>query len=285
MHLIVCSNKDEASQNIKSHLVEILKPEEKGLSECTFYDAGNIGIAEVGERLIYTDGLDTKLKKEIEFEEILFASRHSSKDERKIFSAHVSGNVNTADFGGVPYSLAAPAPVRIKNYVLALSQKLERKPEFYFTMEVTHHGPSDINTPCAFYEIGSTEDEWNDEEAGRIVAESMVESINDGRNSWDVAVGVGGTHYAPRQTEIMLETTFTFGHNFAKYTFEGLNEEIIEEAVKLTGAGYIVIDENSIKSDIKKLVNGVADNLGVEVLKAKRVKKEFKLHSQNSSSQ
>ncbi len=282
MHLIVCSRKDEASQNIKSHLVEILEPEEKELGECTFYDAGNIGIAEIEERLIYTDGLDAKLRKELEFDEILFASRHSSRDERKIFSAHVSGNVNTADFGGVPYSLATPAPIRMKNYVLALSQKLERKPEFEFTMEVTHHGPSEISTPCAFYEIGSTEDEWNDEEAGRIVAESLIESINDGRNDWHIAVGVGGTHYAPRQTEIMLGTTFTFGHNFAKYTFEGLNEEIIEKAVKLTGAYYIVIDEKSIKSVIKKMVNAVAEEVGVEVLKSKKVKKDYRLQAENS---
>lgn len=282
MHLIVCSKKDEASQNIKSHLLEILEPEEKDLRECTFYDAGNIGIAEIEERLIYTDGLDTKLKKELQFEEILFASRHSSKDERKIFSAHVSGNVNTADFGGVPYSLAMPAPVRMKNYVLALNKKLDRKPEFYFTMEVTHHGPSEISTPSAFYEIGSTENEWNDKEAGRIVAESLVESINDCRNDWQVAVGVGGTHYAPRQTEIMLDTTFTFGHNFAKYTFEGLNEEIIREAVRLTGAHYIVIDEKSIKSVIKNMVNAVAEDLGIEVFKSKKVKKDYRLQAENS---
>lgn len=282
MHLIVCSKKDEASQNIKSHLVDILKPEEKNLKECTFYDAGNIGIAEIEERLIYTDGLDARLKKELDFEEILFASRHSSRDERKIFSAHVSGNVNTADFGGVPYSLAKPASVRMKNYVLALSKKLERKPDFDFTMEVTHHGPSEISTPCAFYEIGSTENEWNDKEAGRIVAESLVESINNSRDDWNVAVGVGGTHYAPRQTEIMLGTTFTFGHNFAKYTFEGLNEEIIEEAVKITGANYIVIDEKSIKSVIKKMVNAVAEDLGVEVFKSKKVKKDYRLQAEDS---
>ncbi len=282
MHLIVCSRNDEASQNIKSHLLEILKPEEKELKGCTFYGAGNIGIAEIEERLIYTDGLDSRLKKEFEFEEILFASRHSSRDERKIFSAHVSGNVNTADFGGVPYSLAMPAPIRMKNYVLAMSKKLERKPDFDFTMEVTHHGPSEISTPSAFYEIGSTENEWNDKEAGRIVAESLVESINNSRDDWHIAVGVGGTHYAPRQTEIMLGTTFTFGHNFAKYTFEGLNEEIIEQAVKITGAHYIVIDEKSIKSAIKKMVNAVAEDKGIEVLKSKKVKKDYKLQSENS---
>ncbi len=277
MHLIVCSTQDIASQNIKSHLIEMLDPDEKKLKECVFYDAGHIGIAEVNERLIYADHLDSRLKKEIDFDEILFASRHSSKDGRKIFTVHVSGNVATADYGGKPYSLAKPSPIRMKNYVLALKKRLERKPEYTFTLEVTHHGPSEITTPSAFYEIGSTEEVWRDEEAGRIVAESLIEAINDQRKDWNIAVGVGGTHYAPRQTEIIFGTTFTFGHNFAKYTFDGLNKEILMKAVEISNAGYIVIDEKSTTSNVKSLVSAVAEEMGIEMLKSKEVKKKYSL--------
>ena len=278
MHLIVCSTEDLASQNIKSNLIDLLDPDERKVGDYTFYEAGEIGVIEVKERLIYADYLDERLKKlGLEFEEILFASRHSSKDKRKMFSVHVSGNVATADYGGRPYSLAKPSPIRIKNYVLALKDKLDRKPEFQFTLEVTHHGPSEISTPSAFYEIGSTEEEWRDEEAGRIVAESMIEAIRDPRSDWQVAVGVGGTHYAPRQTEIILTTTFTFGHNFAKYTFEGLNKEILIKAVELSKAEYIVIDEKSTTSAIKSLIREVVDELGIQMLKSKDVKRKFKL--------
>ena len=90
-------------------------------------------------------------------------------------------------------------------------------------------------------------------------------------------VGVGGTHYVPRQTEIVVETTFTFGHNFAKYTFEGLNEDILAEAVKISGAKYIVVDEKSVSSKVKALVRRVSEDLGAEVLKSKEVKRAFKL--------
>ncbi len=277
MHLIVCSKKDTASQNIKNHLIELLSPDRRKLKYCTFYDAGDTGIAEIEERLIYADNLDSKLQKELNFDEILFASRHSSKDGRKIFTTHVSGNVATADFGGKPYSLAKPSPVRMKNYCLALKKKLPEKPEFSFTMEVTHHGPSEISTPSAFYEIGSTEEEWKDEAAGRIVAESLIESIKDSRSDWNIAVGIGGTHYAPRQTEIILSTTFTFGHNFAKYTFEGLNSKIIKKAIEISNAEFIIIDEKSIKSKIKKLVSDVSNELGIEMLKSRVVKAEYRL--------
>ncbi len=277
MHLVICSKKDLAGQNIKEWLISLINPDERKLGDFTIYESEKIGIAEIEERLIYADYIDLKLKKKLDFDEILFASRHSSKDKRKIFSVHVSGNVKTADFGGKPYSLAKPAPITMKNYVLALKGKLDRKPEFTFTLEVTHHGPSEIVTPSAFYEIGSTEKEWKDEEAARIVAESMIEAVNDERKDWHIAVGVGGTHYAPRQTEIILETTFTFGHNFAKYTFDGLNDEILAKAIELSEAEFFVIDEKSTTSKIKKLINEVAEKLNKEVLKSKYVKKNFKL--------
>jgi len=277
MHLVICSKKDIASQNIKSHLIEILNPEKRKLKEYEFYDAGHTGIVEIEERLIYADNIDAKLRKEIDFDEIIFASRHSSKDGRKILTTHVSGNVERADYGGIPYSLAKPSPIRMKNYVLALKEKMDRLPEFSFTMEVTHHGPSEITTPSAFYEIGSTEKEWKDEEAGRVVAEAIVESIEDNRRDWKIAVGVGGTHYAPRQTEIMLGTSFTFGHNFAKYTFDGLTKDFLKKAVEISDAEFIVIDEKSTTSKIKKLVSEVADELEISMLKSKTVKSDYRL--------
>ncbi|AEA48083.1 D-aminoacyl-tRNA deacylase [Archaeoglobus veneficus] len=278
MKLIVCSKVDLASQNIKDRLLEMLDAERKVLKSGVFYDAGDIGIIEVEERLIYADYLDERLKKELDFNEILFASRHSSKDGRKLLSVHVSGNVATADFGGKPYSLAKPAPQTIKNYVLALKEKLERVSDYTFSLEVTHHGPSEISTPSAFYEIGSTEEAWKDEEVARVVAEAMLEAINAEKRDWPVAVGVGGTHYAPRQTEIILETTLTFGHNFAKYTFDGLNSEILAKAIELSEAEYILIDEKSVTSRIKKLVAEVSDVTGVPVIKSKNAKREFTLH-------
>ncbi|MBO8182098.1 MAG: D-aminoacyl-tRNA deacylase [Archaeoglobus sp.] len=275
MHLVIVSKEDIAGMNIKDWLLTMGDFEEKRLNDFTLYFGGNFHLAEVKKRLIYVDGIDLELKKYVDFDKIIFASRHSSKDERKIFSVHVSGNIGTADYGGKPYSLAKPDPFTMKNYVLALKEKLHRKPEFQFTMEVTHHGPSEISTPSAFYEIGSTEEEWRDEEAAKIVAESIFEAIGDKRNDWHVAVGVGGTHYAPRQTEIILSTTFTFGHNFAKYTFPHLTEDFIRKALEITETNTIIIDEKSTTSSIKKMLQAISESFGTEILKSKQVKREF----------
>jgi len=258
-------------------LLSMLDFEKKVFDDAIIYYGEKFHLAEIRERLIHADHVDLRLKKYVEFDRIIFASRHSSKDARKIFSVHVSGNIGTADYGGKIYSLAKPDPLTIKNYVLALKEKLSRKPEFQFTMEVTHHGPSEISTPSAFYEIGSTEKEWKDEEAAEIVAESIVKAIESNKRDWDVAVGVGGTHYAPRQTEIILSTTFTFGHNFAKYTFDYLTKDFICKALDITETNTIIIDEKSATSKIKSMIQEISMDRGTKILRSKDVKREYSL--------
>ncbi|MEM1578391.1 MAG: D-aminoacyl-tRNA deacylase [Archaeoglobaceae archaeon] len=270
MKLVICSRRDQASVNIMNCLLTFSNFEKKTFEGNAFYIGDHFSIAEVDERLIYSDGIDKRLSRFLEFDEIIFASRHSSKDERKILTAHVSGNPGSSEYGGKPRSLAKPAPITIKNYALALRKKLERRPDFAFTLEATHHGPSEIEKPSAFYEIGSTEKEWKDREAAEIVAEAIFEAIMSKEKDWKIAVGIGGTHYVPRQTEIILETEFTFGHNFAKYTFEEIGEEIIEKAVKLSEAEFIIYDDKSTTAKVKEILRKIK---GVEVLKARDAKK------------
>lgn len=271
MKLIICSRVDPASQNIKNALLSMKDFERQVLGGYEFYLSDDIAIADIDSRLIYADGIDEMLAKIINFDEILFASRHSSKDGRKIITAHCTGNAGRADFGGKPYNLAKPSPMTMKNFSILVAEKLQDT-GYEFTLEATHHGPSEIGTPSAFYEIGSTEEEWRDEEIAWIVAESMLEAI-EGRKDWKVAVGVGGTHYVPRQTEIELGTVYAFAHNFPKYTFEDLNEDFLAYAVNLSDAEVIIIDEKSVNSKTKALVNAVAEKLGIEVLKSKQAKK------------
>lgn len=270
MKLVVCSTQDPASLNIMSHLLTMQSFEKKKIGNYIFYVADDFAIAEVEERLIYADRIDQKLSKLFEFDEILFASRHSSKDGRKIITTHVSGNVGENTYGGLPRSLAKPSPITMKNFVLALKNKLSKLQGFEFTLEATHHGPSEISKPSAFYEIGSTEVEWEDGLAGEVVAEAIFEAIRDQRKDWKIAIGIGGTHYVPRQTEIILDTVFTFGHNFAKYTFEKLNSEMLQKAIELSNAEYLIYDDKSTTSQIKGLFNELG---GVKILKAREAKK------------
>ncbi|MEM2022290.1 MAG: D-aminoacyl-tRNA deacylase [Archaeoglobaceae archaeon] len=277
MKLILCSNQDLASMNILEALLSMESFDEEKFDDIKVYKSDSFSIALLNERLIYSDHIDEKLSKFLSFDDILFASRHSSKDGRKIFTVHVSGNPGNAEFGGKSFSLAKPSPITIKNYVMSIKDKLSRKPDFEFSLEVTHHGPSEIKTPSAFYEIGSNEEAWRDKEAAEIVAESLIEAIKSERKDWKIAVGVGGTHYAPRQTEIILQTSITFGHNFVKYTFDYLNAEILSKAIELSKAEMLIYDEKSVISNIKQVIYEVAEKCKVEVYKSREVKGKFSL--------
>ncbi|MCS7121307.1 MAG: D-aminoacyl-tRNA deacylase [Archaeoglobaceae archaeon] len=275
MKLVICSTKDPASMNIFEVLLTLENFDRKTFDNYTFHFSESFGIAVLDEKLIYADQIDKRLSKYCKFDEILFASRHSSKDGRKIFTTHVTGNLSNADFGGKPFSLAKPAPMTIKNYVLSLKEKIEGT-GYEFSLEVTHHGPSEIKVPSAFFEIGSDESAWKDKLAAEVVAESIFDAINSKKYDWNVAVSVGGTHYAPRQTEIILETNITFGHNFAKYHFDDLTSDFLAKAVEISDAEMIVYDEKSVTSKIRSLILEAADRSKIEVLKASEAKKKFK---------
>ena len=279
--VVLCSRVDPASMNIKDRLTEMLGDfevaEREGMKLLKF---DRLSIVEIEHRLIYADGIDRKVSEVfgIDVGEIVFASRHTSKDGRKLLSCHVSGNVATADYGGKPYSLAKPAPFTMKRYSLTLVEKMKEYglDDYTFSLEVTHHGPSEVDVPSAFYEIGSTESEWRDVRAAKAVAEAILEAVRRREDrEWVVAVGVGGTHYAPRQTEMELSTRIAFAHNFAKYTFEGLNKEFLKYAIERSEAEIVVIDEKSTVSKIKKMVAEACDEAGVEMYKSKQAKKEF----------
>ncbi len=272
MKLIVCSKKDVASQNIKEALLSMKSFERERKEGYDFYLSGNLGIVDVDERLIYADRIDERLKRLIDFDEILFASRHSSKDGRKIVTTHCTGNVGRADYGGKPYSLAKPSPLTMKNFSLSVSEKIAGT-DFEFTLEATHHGPSEISTPSAFYEIGSTEREWRNSDVAWIVAESMIEALNM-NSDWKVAVGVGGTHYIPRQTEIELTTIFAFAHNFPKYTFDDLSESFLINAIQFSEAEVLVMDEKSVNSRVKSMLREISEKIGLELLRSKEAKNQ-----------
>ena len=272
MKLVVFSKDDLASQNIKNFILTEVSADEKRVEDYTIYDFGDFLGVEIRERLIYADFLDEKLSKFLNFDEIIFASRHSSKDGRKILTAHFTGNLDRADYGGRTYSLAKPSPDTLKNYVLSL----DVPDDFEFSLEATHHGPSEIKKKSLFVEIGSTEEEWKDEVAGEAVGKAIIEAVKS-EKEWKKAISVGGTHYAPRQTEIVLETTVTFGHIFAKYTFESLTPEFLINAYEVSEAEFIVIDEKSVNAKVKEKIFTAAQKVGAEVLKSKEVKRSFKI--------
>jgi len=262
---VVCSTQDRASQNIKNCLLSLRKwtpaASEDGLAAFEYKD---FRIVEIVEPLIYQDGLDKKLSKlGYPASLIIFASKHRSKDMRAILTVHSTGNANDTKFGGTPKKLSQAAPQAVRSLLRSLKTLTENE-EYEVTLECTHHGPSDLDVPSVFIEIGSNEVQWLDEVAGVIVANAILLLKDD---ESPVAVGFGGTHYAPRQTALILSTDITFGHIFPTHALHDIDESMVKQAFVRSGADFAYLDRKSMKGEERDKLVQMIESIGYEPLK------------------
>lgn len=268
--IIICSVVDMAGQNIKAHLLELREwdrlevPSSLAEDVSEVYESGNFRIVEVKEHHIYQDGIDRKLKEAgLPCDLIIFASKHRSADGRRLLTSHFTGNPGSADFGGNPGELSMAAPFALRSILFSMSEKADEI-NFDVSMESTHHGPSDLNVPSVYAEIGSSESEWVNTDAGAIVARAILEVQQE---SCPVAIGFGGGHYAARQTNLIFGSDVTFGHNFPDYQIKHVDEKLFRQAVEKSGADLVYCDRKSMPSKDRKKISDLAEASGLELLR------------------
>ncbi len=267
---IVCSTRDRASQTIKNNLLNSRKWEHVSAANgCPVFEYKDFRIVEISESLICQDGLDKKLMVwGFPASLIIFASRHRSKDGRAILTVHSTGNVGEAKFGGSDKKLASAAPQAVRSLLRSLKMLAENE-DYEVTLECTHHGPSDIDIPSVFIEIGSGEAQWEDDVAGRMVANAILLLKDDDS---PVAVGFGGTHYAPRQTGLILSTGIAFGHIFPSHALDELDEFMVRQAFARSRAEFAYFDRKSMKGEQREKLRKIIESIGFEVLKESDIK-------------
>lgn len=226
--LIAASKTDVAARNIAEKLIQ-----KYGFREIspTLYQSGNIQLAYIEERSIFSSGLDRKFK----VDAIVFASKHRSESEAPTLTVHVPGNLtDDVRYGGRPKELAWAWGQRMRNALLKLHQlKPSLKYDYKVSLEATHHGPTEFEIPVWFVEIGSTQKFWIDNEAGVAVAEAIWASLTYPLNG-KPSVGFGGGHYAPNFTKLTLNDEFAVGHIMPKYTLESFDGRMVAETFKKT---------------------------------------------------
>ncbi len=265
---IICSAADQASMNIMENLIALHDWERAG----DVYEADRFRIVEVEKLHIFCDHIDSELKRRgLPTDMIIFASKHKSDNNKRLFSAHFTGNVGDAEFGGNPHELAPAAPQALKSFLHSM-RNLAEGTDYEVSMESTHHGPTALSVPSIYIEVGSTEAEWVDKDAGRIVASAILEFSE---SNFPVAVGFGGGHYAPRQTKLILETDITFGHNFPKYQLDNLDYESIRDALVKSSADFVYFDRKSMNAAQRNRIRANVEELGYEVLRESEIMKRF----------
>ncbi len=232
MKTIIISKPDTASINIFDNLLNLKDWREQGeFFGNPMYFWGDYCIATINDKHIFHDDVDLELSDVIEEkpECIIYASRHRSESEKRSLTVHPIGNFGKAEFGGREKSLVPSSP-HIMTQALRILRKKAKPLDYAVSYEATHHGPY-LQTPTFFIEIGSEEKAWQDKEAGRVIAETILEAQS---TNYPVGIGVGGGHYAPRITDVAIERKISFGHIVPTYALPTITQEMAEEVIRAT---------------------------------------------------
>ena len=202
---------------------------------------------------------------------VVFLSRHSSQSGTPTLSVHTPGNFAAAELGGLPRSVSVSPANAMQTALKALNRlKQEMKLDYEVSYECTHHGPS-LLVPAMFVELGSSEKQWNDQTAATAVAKAAMEAIADFGNTNHTAVlGIGGTHYNQKFTQMALDGEAVFGHIIPKYAIPLVDSEILMQCVQRTQEKVesAILDWKGIKSEHKPTLLASLAEIGLPTTKA-----------------
>jgi len=213
---------------------------------------------------------------------LIFASRHRSETERPAFLTHVTGNWSEkADFGGKPRQLSKASAFLIKAGLWCLKQQLSfehfnQLSQFSLDMEVTHHGPTTLEKPSIFMELGSSEKEWPIEIAGELLARALIETcftyLDLKKNEHTrIGIGFGGTHYAPQFKKLISEKNLAISFICPKYYVKELDAQMIKQMVQntLENVDFFIIDWKGTNSADKQHLIPLLEKFSIPIKKSK----------------
>ena len=256
--LVVISKINAASQNIKRALLAMERMEGR---EPGFWEGEDFCMEECSAEIVHAIP-----KHDASY--YVYASTHKSASNTPSFTAHTPGNWGSADLGGEPRTLNAAFGSKVK----AAARKMKEKNTlgWQVAVEADHHGPT-VEKPILFVEIGSTEKEWENSDAGKIAAAGILAAIRSS-SSPPCYVGFGGSHYCPKFAPMVLGGKEAFGHIISGYAIEkeGVDEGMVRQALgknaeKIEG---VMIDWKGIKQGPKQKLIAILDGLGINWQKA-----------------
>jgi D-aminoacyl-tRNA deacylase len=257
MILLVHSALDTAGVNIAKHVLQNypFTQTDKSFQESPVYKA-EIGSKQVTYITLQCEAVNAQYLPE-DFPDaqlIIFLSRHSSQSGTPTLSVHTPGNLGKAELGGLPRSVSVAPAAAMQTALKTLSRiQQEQHLDYKVSYEGTHHGPS-LRIPTMFVELGSGERQWCDETAAAAVAEAAMAAVADfGINKQTAVLGIGGTHYNAKFTQMALLGEAAFGHMVPKYALPLVDGEMLRQCVLHTQEKVesAVLDWKGIKSEDK----------------------------------
>lgn len=219
MPTIVFSSQDTAGKNIADKLINQFGFERRGEG----WAKGSAELIQVETRLVDAEHLH---ERETDF--FVFISKHKSETGKPCLTAHTPGNWGAAELGGKPKQLCPCFPSKLKVVLREMNSLNDLG--WQVCAEVDHHGPL-TKAPALFVEIGSSEKEWQNARAGEIVASAVMKMLSS-NDTFPAAFGIGGGHYAPSFTKVILEKEYAVGHMLPKYYVDEIDFECFRQGVE-----------------------------------------------------
>jgi D-aminoacyl-tRNA deacylase len=269
MILLVASNKDIASLNIKKQILNHYpfnetseKFQENPIYQTTV-GSRTVKLITLNEESIHAQML-TDFSTDIEL--VIFISRHSSVSGTPTLSVHTPGNFGEAELGGIARTVSVSPANSMRDALKAMMRlKEEMRLDYDVCYECTHHGPS-LNMPAMFAELGSSLNQWCDLKAAKAVAHAAMEAASKfGVSSAKTVLGLGGPHYNSKFTRLALEEELAFGHMIPKYAISTINAGTLKQCVERTleKVKFTVLDWKGIKGENKQPLVKMLEELGL----------------------
>jgi len=266
MLAVVVSRADRASEHIGEQLL--------ALDDWTDHEDETTPDAEGGGTVHRTDGVELRTFDELHIDaeglaapfddpDLLFVVSRHSGDTGPLLTAHPTGNPGPAEFGGDPESFARAAPNALAELLRAFD---DHAPDGYgVAMECTHHGPTDLDVPSLFVELGSTDEQWDDPAGARAVARAVLDCRGVDAERDRQLVGFGGGHYARRFERVVRETDWAVGHVLADWALDDMAHPreataVIDRAFERSGAARALVDGEC------PVLESVVEELGYRVV-------------------
>lgn len=272
MYLVIASSKDLASMNIRDKLLALVEWREVSrFKEMPVFRYEKMYLLTNDGFHIYAEDLDREIRQrtDIDFDKIIFASRHRAESGTHSLTVHPIGNFSQAKFGGSDNTLVTSMPHEMTHAYRRLLVNAEGL-GYEITFEATHHGPY-LRTPTMFIEIGSDETQWKNEKAGEAIARTILE-IPEYERSRDVLVGVGGGHYCPRHSDVAKGFDVSYGHIIPGWALRDATDEAILMAVKDTpGAEKVYLHRKALKGAVRRRLSKLFTENGYPVVSTKEL--------------
>jgi len=219
-YAIITSTQDPASMNIREFLLPSFKESDEEFEGTKVFVMEGAKLYLTNQKLVEAEGIDDQVDGDF----VIFASKHRSAAGVPALTVHATGNWDKPEFGGEEKKLSVAAANHMSfvlKYLLSLNL------DYQIDQEATHHGPL-MKKPSMFVEIGSSEEQWENKEFGKIIADVILKVVNDEIPKKKTSIVLGGGHYCRISQKLK---DYSVGHICPKYHLEKLDEELIDELI------------------------------------------------------